>query len=204
MYNIVKNWDWGNMGSSDIYHDPETRKNSITYRSNLARLTENLLREGDTIHAEEILDLGMKNMPVEYYEYYTLLEPFITGYYEVNEPQKAREIWEKVVAKYQENLKFYSGWEVERQYRYADEIITDMERYRGLVDIMMVYEDRDTAREKAEEFNQYLKMFRHFYREDEEIDAEPRSPQEEIMEALDGAVPVGPGTDSISLDSVEN
>ncbi|QYA24397.1 DUF2723 domain-containing protein [Gramella sp. MT6] len=203
MYNIVKNWDWGNMGSSDIYHDPETRKNSITYRSNLARLTENLLREGDTIHAEEILDLGMKHMPVEYYEYYTLLEPFITGYYEVNEPQKAREIWEKVAKKYQENLEYYSSWEVERQYRYADEIITDMERYRGLVDMMMVYEDRETAKKKAEEFNNYLRMFRHFYREDEEIDADVKSPEEEIMEALDGAIPVESNIDSTELDSVE-
>ncbi|WP_298527523.1 DUF2723 domain-containing protein [uncultured Christiangramia sp.] len=199
MYNIVKNWDWGNMGSSEIYHDPETRKNSITYRSNLARLTENLLNEGDTIHAEEILDLGMQHMPVEHYEYYTLLEPFITGYYEVNKPQKAREIWEKVTKKYQENLEFYSSWEVERQYRYADEIITDMERYRGLVDIMMVYEDRETAREKAEEFNTYLKKFRHFYREDEEIDAEAKSPQQEILEALDGATPIGQPDDSVSL-----
>ncbi|CAL65134.1 glycosyltransferase family 117 protein [Christiangramia forsetii] len=203
MYNIVKNWDWGNMGSDDIYHDPETRKNSITYRSNLARLTENLLNEGDTIHAEEILDLGMKNMPVEHYEYYTLLEPFITGYYEVNKPQKAREIWEKVAEKYQENLSFYSNWDVDRQYMYADEIITDMERYRGLVDMMMVYADRETAQKKAEEFNNYLKMFRHFYQEDEEIDAEAQSPQEEILEALDGAVPVESSVDSMRLDSVE-
>ncbi|PTX44513.1 uncharacterized protein DUF2723 [Christiangramia gaetbulicola] len=203
MYNIVKNWDWGNMGSDDIYHDPETRKNSITYRSNLARLTENLLREGDTIHAEEILDLGMKHMPVEYYEYYTLLEPFITGYYEVNKPEKAREIWEKVAKKYQENLEFFSSWEVERQYRYADEIITDMERYRGLVDMMMVYEDRETAQKKAEEFNNYLRLFRHFYRQDEEIDADIKSPEEEIMEALDGAVPVESNIDSTAMDSVE-
>ena len=203
MYNIVKNWDWGNMGSEDIYHDPETRKNSITYRSNLARLTENLLNEGDTIHAEEILDLGMKHMPVEHYEYYTLLEPFITGYYEVNKPAKAREIWEEVAKKYQENLEFFSNWEVERQYRYADEIITDMERYRGLVDMMMVYEDRETAQKKAEEFNNYLRMFRHFYREEEEIDADVKSPEQEIMEALDGAVPVETTVDSMTLDSVE-
>ncbi|SDR78340.1 glycosyltransferase family 117 protein [Christiangramia echinicola] len=203
MYNIVKNWDWGNMGSDDIYHDPETRKNSITYRSNLARLTENLLNEGDTIHAEEILDLGMKHMPVEHFEYYTLLEPFITGYYEVNKPAKAREIWEKVARKYQENLEFFSEWEVDRQYRYADEIITDMERYRGLVDMMMVYEDRETAQKKAEEFNNYLKLFRHFYREDEEIDADTKSPQEEILEALDGATPVETNIDSSALDSVE-
>ena len=203
MYNIVKNWDWGNMGSSEIYHDPETRKNSITYRSNLARLTENLLNEGDTIHAEEILDLGMKNMPVEHYGYYTLLEPFITGYYEVNKPQKAREIWEKVVKKYQENLTFYSNWKVDRQYMYADDIISDMERYRGLVDIMMTYEDRETAQKKAEEFNNYLRLFRHFYREDEEIDADVKSPQEEILEGLDGAVPVESNIDTSSLDSIE-
>src|SRR5690606_27759063 len=38
MYDIVLGWDWGNSGSPDIYHDPETRKNAITYRSNLARL----------------------------------------------------------------------------------------------------------------------------------------------------------------------
>jgi len=203
MYNIVTNWDWGNMGSDDIYHDPETRKNSITYRSNLARLTENLLNEGDTIHAEEILDLGMEHMPVEHYEYYTLLEPFITGYYEVNEPQKAREIWEKVTEKYQESLTYYSSWDVEKQYMYADEIITDMERYRGLVDIMMAYEDRETAREKAEEFNNYLKLFRHFYREDEGIEADVKSPEEEILEALDGAVPVEDPLDSMRIDSVE-
>ncbi|MFV8226353.1 DUF2723 domain-containing protein [Christiangramia aquimixticola] len=203
MYNIVTNWNWGNMGSSEIYHDPETRKNSITYRSNLARLTENLLNEGDTLHAREILDLGMKHMPVEHYEYYTLLEPFITGYYEVNQPEKAREIWEKVVTKYQENLRFYSNWKVERQYRYADEIITDMERYRGLVDIMMVYEDRELARSKAEEFNSYLSMFKHFYRDEERMDPAQQSPQEEILEAIDGAETPEPNLDTAALESVE-
>ncbi|TRO64283.1 DUF2723 domain-containing protein [Christiangramia sabulilitoris] len=204
MYNIVKSWDWGNMGSSDIYHDPETRKNSITYRSNLARLTENLLKEGDTIKAEEILDLGMQHMPVEHYEYYTLLEPFITGYYEVNRPEKAREIWKKVAEKYQENLEFYSNWEVERQYRYADEIITDMERYRGLVDMAMVYENREFAREKAEEFNNYLRMFRHFYQAEEEIDPEVKSPEEQLLEAIDGASSPDSNIETMSMDSVED
>ncbi len=203
MYNIVKNWDWGNMGSSDIYHDPETRKNSITYRSNLARLTENLLNEGDTIHAKEILDLGMKQMPVEYFEYYTLLEPFITGYYEVNEPQKAKALWEQVAEKYQENLKFYSTWDVERQYAYADEIITDMERYRALVDMMVRYEDNETVKEKAEEFNNYLRMFKNFYRQDEEFEADTKSPQEQLLQGIDGAVPAGGNIDSLSIDSLK-
>jgi len=46
MYDIVMKWDWGNGGSTKIYHDPETRKNSISYRTNLARLMEQLINEG--------------------------------------------------------------------------------------------------------------------------------------------------------------
>jgi hypothetical protein len=35
----------GNSGSNEIYHDPETRE-SITYRTNLARLMDKLIEEG--------------------------------------------------------------------------------------------------------------------------------------------------------------
>jgi hypothetical protein len=34
MYQVMK-WDWGNSESPNIYHDPETRKNSVNYRSYL-------------------------------------------------------------------------------------------------------------------------------------------------------------------------
>ncbi|HSP11307.1 MAG TPA: DUF2723 domain-containing protein [Salegentibacter sp.] len=201
MYEIVKSFDWGNMGSEDIYHDPETRKNSITYRSNLARLVENLLNEGDTTRAKEILDLAMEHTPVEYYGYYSLVEPYIDGYYKVGEPERAREIWEQVATKYQENLNWYSIWGVDRQYRYADEIISDMERYRSLVDILVRNQDEEIIKEKADEFNDHLRMFRHFYGDEEEMEAEDVPQEENIeqeaMQQLDG------GTQSLQLDSTE-
>ena len=200
MYNIVKNWDWGNMKSPDIYHDPETRKNSITYRSNLARLTESLLQEGDTIRAKEVLDMGMENMPFEYFDYYTLLEPFIGGYYEVGEYDKAKELWEKTAKKYQENLRFYSGWDENRQILYADEIISDMERYRGILNMMVRYEDEQTIREKAEEFNSYVRMFELFYRDDETFDAESNMPPE--VQGMDGQGLPGMQIDSALMDTL--
>ncbi|MFD1094270.1 glycosyltransferase family 117 protein [Salegentibacter chungangensis] len=203
MYNIVKNWDWGNMGDPDIYHDPETRKNSITYRSNLARLVENLLNEGDTARAEEILDLGMEKMPVDYYGYYTLLEPFINGYYQVGEKEKARELWNKVATKYQESLEYYSSWDVDRQYRFADEIITDIERYRGLVDLLVMNQDEKLVKEKAEEFNSYLRLFRHFYSEDEEMDAEPLPEEELLDEGINSELNPSGENDSLRIDSTE-
>jgi hypothetical protein len=200
MYDIVMNWDWGNMGSDNIYHDPETRRNSITYRSNLARLVENLLNEQDTTRAKKVLDLAMENMPVEHYNYYALLEPYVTGYYEVREPEKAREIWEKIATHYKENLAYYSSWDIDRQYRYFNEIVSNIERYRALVDLLVVHQDEEMLEEKADEFNEHLEMFRHFYGEEEEIT--PAEPEETLIE--EGMNPeLNGGNNSLRIDSSE-
>jgi hypothetical protein len=87
MYEKVKKWNWGGSGP-DIYHDTETRKNSITYRGNLARLIEQLINENKLDKAEEIADIAMDQMPVDYFGYYTLLEPYISAYYEVGNKKK--------------------------------------------------------------------------------------------------------------------
>ena len=199
MYDIVMNWDWGNMGSDDIYHDPETRRNAITYRSNLARLVENLLNEQDTTRAKKVLDLAMKNMPVEHFNYYALLEPYVTGYYEVGEPERAREIWEKIATHYKENLEYYSSWGIDRQYRYFNEIVSNIERYRSLVDLLVVHQDEEILEEKAEEFNKHLEMFRHFYGEEEEIT--PTAPELLIEEGMDPEL--NGGNSSLRIDSSE-
>ena len=172
MYDIVMAWDWGNSGSPDIYHDVETRRNGITYRSNIARLAETLINEDKDEKAEKVLDLAMEKMPVDMFEYYSLLEPFALGYYEVDKPEKARAVYEDVAKKYQEKLLYYSELKVQRQYRIADEIISDMERYRGLIDIVIAKDTEEFAKKEAVKFNDYLRLFRHFYAEDEGMDLE--------------------------------
>ena len=186
MYDIVLGWDWGNSGSTEIYHDPETRKNAITYRSNLARLVEVLLEEGKYDKAEVILDLAMKHMPVDYYDYYSLLEPFIIGYFEIGETEKALQLWEKVATKYQENLTYYNGLDRERQIMYGSEIITDIERYRSLVTILILNAEEEIAREKSEEFDRYQDLFQHFYGPREETEAPQGIPEEVDKDLLQG------------------
>ncbi len=166
MYEKVKTWDWGNSGNSDIYHDVETRKNSITYRGNLARLMEQLINEDKLEKAEEIADIAMTNMPVEYFGFYTLLEPYISGYYEVGNKEKAQQLFKDVANKYQENLTYYSGLKVENQERLFEDIYTDIQRYKSLVDVLVEY-DINFAETEGDIFNNYLKLFRHFYGEDE-------------------------------------
>ncbi|WP_033957581.1 DUF2723 domain-containing protein [Psychroserpens jangbogonensis] len=169
MYEKVMSWDWGNSGSDDIYHDVETRKNGITYRGNLARLVEILINEDQFDKAENIADLAMQKMPVDKFGYYTLLEPYIGGYYEIEKIEKARQLYQDVAIKYQENLKYYSELSIENQTRYLDEIVSDIERYRSLVDLLVIYNDKDLALEETEKFNNYLRLFKHFTDEDEPI-----------------------------------
>jgi hypothetical protein len=60
MYTNVMKWDWGNSDSNKIYHDPETRRESITYRTNLARLMDQLIVERKFEKAKTIIDLLTK------------------------------------------------------------------------------------------------------------------------------------------------
>ncbi len=195
MYDIVMKWDWGNSGSPDIYHDTETRRNGITYRSNLARLAEALINEGKKDKAEKVLDLAMEKMPIDYFEYYSLLEPYVLGYYELNKTEKARKVYEDVSKKYQEYLAYYSQLKFSRQRAVADEIISNMERYRSLVQIVVMYDSEEYARAEAKEFNDYLKMFRHFYSPDEAMDLDKDIEQDSTL-----SIPV----DSSLLDEMEN
>jgi hypothetical protein len=58
MYTNVMKWDWGNSDSNKIYHDPETRRESITYRTNLARLMDQLIVERK-FEQKTIIDLAL-------------------------------------------------------------------------------------------------------------------------------------------------
>lgn len=164
MYKIAMSWDWGNSGDPRIYHDPETRKNSISYRTNLARLTEKLIEEGKKDKAKNIIDLAMKKMPIDQFGFYTFVEPFASGYYEVGEQAKARDILNKLSKKYQENLTYYKGLKATEQNDMYVDIVTDIERYRALLDIMKRY-DKDFFNTNKTKFNSYNKMFERFGRD---------------------------------------
>jgi hypothetical protein len=159
MYNMVTNWDWGNNGDPEMYHDVETRRNSLTYRGNLARLIEALIKEGKLEKAEQIADLAMTKMPVDMFGFYTLLEPYIGAYYELKAPKKARKLFMKVSIKYQESLSYYSDLSEENQSKYIQTIYSDIERYRSLVDITTFYETEDFIKKEMGKFNGYLRLF---------------------------------------------
>ncbi len=167
MYNKVMKWDWGNSESNTIYHDPETRRNSITYRMNLSRLINQLIKEGKKEKAKNIIDLAMSKMPVDKFDYYSLVDPFAKSYYEVGEKAKAQQLLTQLIIKYTENLNYYSQLSASEQVDIATEIITDIERYRGLLEIMKESGDLAFYNKSKKAFNTYISVFERFGREKE-------------------------------------
>jgi len=167
MYNIAMKWEWGNGELPTIYHDPETRKNSISYRTNLSRLMEQLINEGQKEKAKKIIDLAMTKMPVEYFGYYSLVDPFAGGYYEVGEKAKARQLLDVLMTKYKQNLTYYKGLDPAQQNDIIIDIITDIERYRGLLQVMKDRGDLAYYEQNKKVFNSYNQMFARFGRDNE-------------------------------------
>ena len=159
MYSMVKDWDWGTNGDMDVYFDVESRKNSITYRSNIARLINQLILENKKVKAEEITDIVIENMPVNIFGYYTLLESYIESYYKLENKEKARGLFSEIANKYKENLFYFSNLKDENKNRYAEEIYTDIERYRSLVGVIISYEEGKFLEKQMEDFNYYLELF---------------------------------------------
>ena len=159
MLNIVDKWIWGVEEETDVYLDVESRKNSISYRSNISRLVDQLIVENNFIEAERILDQCMKKLPVDKFGYYTLLESFISSYYKINNNEKARKLFDKIAVKYQENLFYYSSLSNSNKNRYAEEIYTDIERYRSLVNVIINFEDDEFLDNRMKEFNDHLDLF---------------------------------------------
>lgn len=128
-------WYWGNMESSEIYHDPETRRESISYRSYLSRLMEELIAEGKNDKAKKVIDLAMDKMPVDYFGYYTSLETFVSGYYQIGEKNKARNLITKLIGKYEQELRYFGNMPIGEQQANAADAQRALVFYKGLLEI---------------------------------------------------------------------
>ena len=170
MYDIVKKWEWGNSESPEIYHDPETRKNSISFRGNLHRLAEEFIKAGDYEKAAEIIEMNFEKMPLDYFEYYSLSEPYISSYYKIGEAEKAQKLFKKLEKKYIDQIRYYSI--SMRDYddifplsNFAENIFTYTERYRGLIENEILLGNYIFAAESIEKFINYTEIFKSIYGE---------------------------------------
>ena len=145
-----------------------------------------------------IIEISLTNMPVDKFGYYTLVEPFVDGYYKVGESQKARALFEKLKGKYQERLEYYASTSLDEQYSNIDDIIADMEAYRRNIDMIITNDSEDVAEKETLIFNEYIDKFQHFYKDEDDMDM-----REEMQQTNPDMMDTMPVSDTILPDNTK-
>ncbi|MGE8434298.1 glycosyltransferase family 117 protein [Chryseobacterium joostei] len=96
LYNVVKNFKWGNFKDLSIYYDETATSNIIGYRMSVSRAASALVLNGQKDKAQELLDLVAKEIPVEKYNDPRSLSSIVTAYIVAGEEQKGIQLAEKL------------------------------------------------------------------------------------------------------------
>lgn len=94
LYNIVKNFKWGNFKDLNVHFDETATSNIISYRSSASRAAAALALSGQKAKALEILDLASKEIPAEKYNDPRSLSSMVSGYIIAGQEQKALQLAE--------------------------------------------------------------------------------------------------------------
>ena len=123
---------------------------------------EQLILEGQNAKAKKVIELAMTKMPLEKFGYYTALEPFANGYYEIGEKQKARELLSALIVKYKEQLKFYGNMKSKEQDAIATEIQRALVYYKSLLEIAKEQKDLEFLNKNKSAFMTFNTTFERF------------------------------------------
>ena len=140
LYNYFKKLDFQNSNDPNIYVDVESRKNSISYRNNLNRLAEALIKENKFAKAEEMLDLSVEKLPIKMYKHYSLSLGLIENYYAINKNEKAQNVAKVLISVFQDNLRYYATLSKSEMDFNFDEIGTDLLMYGNIIETASKYD----------------------------------------------------------------
>ncbi|MBW8362278.1 MAG: DUF2723 domain-containing protein [Kaistella sp.] len=115
LYNIVKNYKWGNFKDLDVHFDETATSNIVSYRSSASRAAEALALSGQKQKAIEILDLANREIPISKFNDARSLSSIVYGYIVAGQEQKGLQLAEKLKKDIFEEYDYYSSLPPEDQ-----------------------------------------------------------------------------------------
>ncbi|KQR94613.1 glycosyltransferase [Chryseobacterium sp. Leaf180] len=115
LYNVVKNYRWGNFKDLKNHYDETATSNIISYRSAASRAASALALSGQKAKAIEILNLAAKEIPVEKYNDPRSLSSMVSAYIIAGEEQKGLQLAEKLKKEIFKEYDYYTGLSKEDQ-----------------------------------------------------------------------------------------
>ncbi|CAM1339020.1 protein O-mannosyl-transferase family [Tenacibaculum aestuarii] len=169
MYANVKKWDWKTINNGEIYLDEQSKRNAISLRNNLIRLSEEFMQKGDSVNAKDVLDLSLHKMPIRDFDHYNFSLGYPELYYRIGDIDKARETAERLIDIFQQKLQYYITFDPQDLYLVEDNIQTNLYMYQNIIQQIVRYDKDEEYGKKA--FQDYMVHERFF-----------RAPTEEELE----------------------
>ncbi|MCT2408783.1 DUF2723 domain-containing protein [Chryseobacterium antibioticum] len=107
LYNVVKNFRWGNFKDLSIHYDEAATSNIMGYRMTASRAASALALNGQKAKALEILDLVSKEIPAEKYNDPRSLSAMVTGYIIAGQEKKGLQLAEILKKEIFEEYDYY-------------------------------------------------------------------------------------------------
>ncbi|WP_159951964.1 glycosyltransferase family 117 protein [Polaribacter septentrionalilitoris] len=169
MYNNIQKWEWRNINSGEIYLDEQTKRNAISKRNSLMRLSEAFAKKGDTIKAIEVLNLSLDKMPIEDFDHYSLSIGYPEMYYNLKSNDKARQTAETLIRLFKEKLIWLSTFSMEDANLIFDEIDTTLYMYRNVLNQIQEGDNDKAYLDKLQtDFVNTVKLFNHLIPDEDE------------------------------------
>ncbi|MGY0407284.1 MAG: glycosyltransferase family 117 protein [Polaribacter sp.] len=160
MYKNIQKWDWRNINDGKIYLDELTKRNTISLRNSLLRLSDAFKKEGDTIKALEVLDLSLEKMPIEQFGHYSLSLGYPEMYYKLGNPEKAKETADTLLRLIKEKLVWLSTFDAKDTDLIFDEIDTSLYMFKNVItQVEAGSKDKEYVTKLQNDFVETLKLF---------------------------------------------
>ena len=170
MYSNVQKWDWRNINDGKIYLDEQSKRNAISMRNSLMRLSTAFAQQGDSLKAIEVLDLSLEKLPIKEFDHYSLSLEYPEMYYRLGEVEKARKTAETLIALFREKLIWHSSFSKnDFDLVFEDFDMTFRYLYRGVLEqVQELDPEIEYLKQLQNEFNSTLDLFNHIMPAEEE------------------------------------
>ncbi|SEH31677.1 glycosyltransferase family 117 protein [Chryseobacterium culicis] len=109
LYQVVKNFRWGNFKDLSNHYDETATSNILGYRMSVSRAVSALVANGERTKALELMDLATKEIPVEKYNDPRSLSTMVTGYIVAGQEQKGLQLAETLKKGIFEEYDYYQN-----------------------------------------------------------------------------------------------
>jgi len=149
--NLMKKTAWREMDNPNTYYDATFDTPIFSSRVAFLRLTDQLIREGKKDKAKEVMNRCLTVMPDKSIPYDNVSVSFVGPLLEVGERQKALDIVEKVMARNDQNLGYYT----QQPGQYSKEINTNLYEMNLIVNQLKEAKINDLAAKYEPIFQKY-------------------------------------------------